>query len=65
VRRMKMESKTRRIVRGQCPQCACGDISFIPPEELREKYIGPEEEIEILCPTCGAKIKGKLEQEGE
>ncbi len=58
-----MERKKRRIVRGQCPQCACGDVSFIPPEELKEKYSGPEDQIEILCPSCGTRIKGRLEFE--
>ena len=60
-----MEKKKRRIVRGQCPQCACGDVSFIPPEKLKEKYSGPEDQIEILCPGCGSTIKGRLEVEEE
>ncbi len=60
-----MEKKQRRLVRGQCPQCACGDISFIPAEEMKEKYSGPEDQIEILCPSCGTKIKGHLEVEQE
>ena len=60
-----MDRKKRRMVQGQCPQCACGDVSFIPPEDLKEKYIGPQDQIEILCPSCGTKIKGQLELEGE
>lgn len=62
-----MAKGKRHIVRGECPQCACGDVSFIPPESMREKYIGPDQEIEILCPTCGTKHKGKLvvEEEGK
>ncbi|MFZ0942992.1 MAG: hypothetical protein WB930_19295 [Syntrophobacteraceae bacterium] len=60
-----MDRKKRRMVRGQCPQCACGDVSFIPPEELKEKYSGPEDQIEILCPSCGTRIKGHLEHEEE
>jgi len=60
-----MDKKKRRMVRGQCPQCACGDVSFIPSEEIKEKYIGPEDQIEILCPSCGTKIKGKLEPDGD
>jgi len=60
-----MDRKKRRMVRGQCPQCACGDVTFIPPEELREKYSGPEDQIEILCPSCGTRIKGHLEHEEE
>jgi RNase P subunit RPR2 len=58
-----MKKKERRIVRGRCPQCACGDVSFIPPEEMQVKYIGPEEQVEILCPSCGATIKGNMEHE--
>jgi hypothetical protein len=55
-----MAEKKRYQVRGQCPQCACGDVSFLGPEKLKEKYIGPEQEMEILCPACGTKHKGKL-----
>jgi hypothetical protein len=57
--------KKRRMVRGECPQCACGDISFIPSEKMKEKYVGPEDQIEILCPSCGTKISGKLVPEEE
>ncbi len=55
-----MAKKTRHVVHGECPQCACGDVSFIPSETMKEKYTGPEAEIEILCPSCGTKHKGKL-----
>ena len=58
-----MDSRKRRLVRGQCPQCACGDVSFLPSEDLEKKYIGPEDQVEILCPACGTRIKGRLEQE--
>ena len=47
----------------ECPACACGDISFLGPEKLREKFIGDEKEIDILCPMCGTKTKGKVEEE--
>jgi len=60
-----MAKKQRHLVRGVCPHCACGDVSFVPSEEMRKKYIGSEEEIEILCPTCGTKHKGKLVIEEE
>jgi Zn ribbon nucleic-acid-binding protein len=58
-----MAQKKRYVVKGECPQCACGDVSFLGPETLREKYIGPEEEMEVLCPACGTKHKGKVEEE--
>ena len=54
------KKKVRHMVRGECPQCACGDVSFVAPEKMIEKYIGPEQEIEILCPSCGTRHKGTL-----
>ena len=46
-------SKRKYTVRAECPACACGDISFLGPKTLREKFIGDEKEIDILCPMCG------------
>jgi hypothetical protein len=62
----QMVKRKRHIVRGECPLCACGDVSFLAPETMKEKYVGPEEEVEILCPSCGTKHKGILtiEEEG-
>jgi len=51
-------SKKKYHVRAECPQCACGDVSFLGPEKLREKFIGDEKEIEILCPLCATKLTG-------
>ncbi|MBM4295865.1 MAG: hypothetical protein FJ126_13325 [Deltaproteobacteria bacterium] len=56
-------AKKKFVVRAECPACACGDISFLGPEKLREKFIGKEEEIDILCPMCGTKTQGKVEEE--
>jgi hypothetical protein len=55
-------SKRKFTVRAECPACACGDISFLGPEELREKFIGDESEADILCPQCGTPVKGKVEE---
>lgn len=60
-----MAKRERHRVRGECPQCACGDVSFVPSEEMKKKYIGVPEEIEILCPSCGTKHKGRLIVEEE
>lgn len=58
-------SEKKYHVRAECPSCSCGDVTFIGPDKLREKFIGKEEEIEILCPVCGTKHKGKVEVEEE
>lgn len=58
-------SKRKFTVRAECPACACGDISFMGPEQLREKFVGDEAEVDILCPHCGTPIKGKAEESEE
>ena len=55
-------SKKKYTVKAECPQCACGDISFPGPEKLQEKFIGDEKEIDILCPLFGTKHKGYVEE---
>ena len=54
-------SEKKYRVRAECPACACGSISHVSPDALREKFIGNEEEIDVLCPLCGTKHKGKVE----
>jgi Zn ribbon nucleic-acid-binding protein len=58
-----MAKKKRYLVRAECPQCACGDVTFLGPEELQKRFIGDEKELEILCPLCGAKTTGKVEEQ--
>ena len=57
-----MAKKKRFEVRAECPACACGDVSSLDPEKLREKFIGDEKEIDVLCPMCGTKHKGHLRE---
>lgn len=57
-------AKKRFVVRSRCPACAgCGTITNIDPEVMREKFIGDENEIDILCPMCGTKHKAAVEEE--
>ncbi|MBM4274740.1 MAG: hypothetical protein FJ134_09830 [Deltaproteobacteria bacterium] len=56
-------ARKKFVVRAECPACACGDISFLGPEKLREKFMGDEKEIDILCPMCGTKTQGKVEEQ--
>ena len=58
-------SKKKYQIKAECPACACGSISHISPEALREKFIGDEKEVDILCPMCGTKHKGELTEEDE
>ncbi len=36
---------------------------FLGSGETPGKFIGDEKEIDILCPMCGTKTKGKVEVE--
>ena len=56
-------SQKKYTVRAECPHCACGTVSHLSPETLREKFIGDETEIDVLCPLCGTKQKGELSEE--
>ncbi len=56
-------SEKKYRVRAECPQCACGSIAHMSPEALRDKFIGNEDEIDVLCPLCGTKHKGEVEEE--
>lgn len=58
-------SKKKYKVRAECPACACGSVSHLNPEILREKFIGDEKEIDVLCPMCGTKHKGELLEDTE
>jgi len=55
-------SQRKYLVRAECPQCACGSIAHISPEMMREKFIGDEKEIDVVCPMCATKTKGTLEE---
>lgn len=58
-------SEMKYKVRAECPECACGSLTHLSPEALRDKFIGDEKEIDILCPMCGAEHKGGLTAEIE
>ena len=57
-------SDKKYSVRAECPTCGCGSINHLSPEKLDDKFIGDEKEIDVLCPLCGTKHKGEME-EGE
>ncbi len=56
-------SDKKYSVRAECPNCACGSINHLSPETLSEKFIGDEKEIDVLCPLCGTKHKGKIKED--
>jgi Zn ribbon nucleic-acid-binding protein len=57
--------KKRHIVRAECPACDYGTVSQLSPEVLRNKFIGDEKEIDVLCPMCGTRHKGEIHEQEE
>jgi hypothetical protein len=51
-------SKRKYMVRAECPQCACGDVSFLGPEKLREKFIGDEKEMRFSVLSVEPSTRG-------
>jgi hypothetical protein len=60
-RRNTMSEKKYKV-RAECPHCACGTVSHIDPEKLKEKFIGDEKEIDVLCPLCATEHKGTVDK---
>lgn len=56
-------SKKKYEVRGECPSCACGTITHLSTEQVKEKYIGPEDQFEMNCPICGTKHMAEVHEE--
>ena len=59
----EMMSERKYKVKAECPACACGSVSHVGSEALRDKFIGDEKEIDVLCPLCGTKHKGEVEED--
>lgn len=54
----------RYKIQSECPECGCGLIEKMTPDQWREKYGETVKEVEIKCPDCG-KTHSALVQEIE
>ena len=52
-----MERKKRRIVRGNVRSVRAETYHLYRRRSSKEKYSGTEDQIEILCPSCGTKSR--------
>jgi predicted RNA-binding Zn-ribbon protein involved in translation (DUF1610 family) len=55
-------STTKYTIRAKCPQCGYADVTFVGPASLQERFFRNNKAIDILCPICGTKHEGKLDQ---
>ena len=58
-------SEKKFMVRAECPACGCGLDDRLTPELLRDKFVGNEAEIDVLCPRCAKTHKVKVTKKEE
>ncbi len=44
------KKRKRKVVKAECPSCACGYIGHMTVDELRERAVG--EDFDARCPVC-------------
>ncbi len=55
--------KSRFKIQSECPECGCGLIEHMTPDEYREKYGPTAREVELKCPDCGKVHKAVVTEE--
>ena len=52
--------KDRYQIKSECPECGCGLISNMTPDEFREKYGEIKDEVTVNCNECGEGHDGSV-----
>lgn len=55
--------RTKLTITAQCPKCGYGDFSFLAPEDLQKGFLMSKKAVDVLCPICGTRHEGKLDEE--
>ncbi|MEW6267531.1 MAG: hypothetical protein AB1641_31040 [Thermodesulfobacteriota bacterium] len=58
-----MSEKKRRRIQAVCPDCGCGLIEGLTPDQWREKYGDEAKTAEVTCPECGRKHQARMIEE--
>jgi hypothetical protein len=54
----KNMAKERYQIKSECPECGCGLINNMTPDEFREKYGDTKDEVPVNCSECGKEHDG-------
>ena len=46
-------AKKRYQIKSECPECGCGLICNMTPDEYREKYGDIKDKVTVDCSDCG------------
>ncbi|MBM9606708.1 hypothetical protein [Desulfopila inferna] len=46
-------AKVRYQIKSECPECGCGLIDNMTPDEFREKHGDTKDKVTVSCSECG------------
>lgn len=55
--------KERYQIKSECPECGCGLISNMTPDEFREKYGEIKDKVSVDCNDCGEGHDGSVTEQ--
>ena len=56
-------AKERYQIKSECPECGCGLICNMTPDEFREKYGDIKDKVTVNCSECGEGHDGCVTEE--
>jgi endogenous inhibitor of DNA gyrase (YacG/DUF329 family) len=56
-------AKERYQIKSECPECGCGLISNMTPDEFREKHGDIKDKVTVNCSECGKDPDGSVTDE--
>ena len=56
-------TKKRRQIKSECPECGCGLIHNMTPDQYREKYGDSLDKVTVNCNECGTDYEGSVTEE--
>lgn len=56
-------AKERYRIKSECPECGCGLIDNMTPDEFREKHGDIKDKVSVNCSECGKDHDGRVAEE--
>lgn len=53
-------SKERYQIKSECPECGCGLVDNMTPDEYREKHGDIKDKVTVNCSDCGNDHDGSV-----
>ncbi len=56
-------AKKRHQIKSECPECGCGLIDKMTPDEFREKHGDIKDKVAVNCSACGKDHDGSVTED--